>query len=84
MQELSRKTFRYKIDNVEHCLICPNIGIVRQYKKDLKECEAGKKDELDAMIDMLEKCGLPKKVTETLEIHHIEKIIGDISGEKKK
>lgn len=83
MMELNRKKFSYKIDGAEHLLCSPNVGIIKKYKKDLKECESGKKDEIDAMIELLRQCGLPEKVSESLEMHHIEQIIGDISGEKK-
>jgi hypothetical protein len=82
--ELTRTTIEVKIDDKTFNMRMPTYKEGIQYKSSVKECGDDEIKTSDLLMGYLEKLGMPKEVTETLEIGHLEKILEFILGAKKK
>lgn len=83
--ELKRKRFAFKIDGNVYELKSPTVSMVKDYTKKQKELEkAGEEDAIEGAIDFLARLGMPKEVAEELELEHLETVIEQVTGAKKK
>lgn len=83
MLELYRTKVEVKIDGATHNLRLPTYKESIAYGKKIKAVE-GEDERADLLMSYLDELGLPKAVTETLELDHIGQVLDFITGSKKK
>lgn len=77
--EFERKKFEVKIDGVTSVISIPTVKQSNDFSKLPKE-----NGELENGITFLEWLGLPRHISENLEVSHFTKIFNHISEEVKK
>ena len=80
MLEFNKRVLKIKFDDKVYEIAYPRVGEIRDYTSKLK---SGKHEEVELVIEMLEKLGLPSSVTEKMEIDNLEAIIGELIKSKK-
>jgi hypothetical protein len=83
MLELVKAKLPVKIDDVVHELRSPTYRDSLEYENKLKDLDDPKL-KADALFSYLESLGLPRNVSESLEIGHITQILTYVTGEKKR
>jgi hypothetical protein len=78
MLELKKRELQFKLDDQVYKLKFPSVSQVREYAKKFEKEE----DSLKCIIDFLSKLGLPKEVTEDMEVNHLETIMTEITKGK--
>jgi hypothetical protein len=67
----------FKLKGVEHNVVKPTNGQIKQYSKALKLCEDDESKE-KALIDFLENLGLKKEVYESLTPEQLKTILSNL------
>lgn len=78
--EIQRRKLNLVIDGQAFELAYPSIKLWREYQERMT---APKANELDVAIGFLSQLGLPKEVSESLELGHISSIINELTALKK-
>ena len=76
MIELQIKKIKIKMGAEEWDLRHPSVRELKEYAKD-------DSDELDKTIMLLDKCGLPSIVAESLDVESLQTVLGAITPAKK-
>jgi hypothetical protein len=76
MIELSVKKVTIRFEGAEYQMRHPSVKELREYQK-----QQG--DDIDKTIVLLDKCGLPKAVSEQLDFSSLEKIFEELTPKKK-
>jgi len=81
--EFNRSKLKLKVYGEEYELLFPTVKQSQDFAKEVKEVE-GDDDKSSKMFDFLEKLGLPKNVTEEMEVQHLEMVLEKLMPSKKK
>lgn len=83
--ELKRKRFKFKLDGNVYELKSPNVSMIQAYTANQKKLEKNKDEDavMNAAMDFLADLGMPKDISSTLEMDHLESIITNVTGQKK-
>lgn len=84
MLELTRTTIEVKLDGKEYTLRMPTYKEGILYKHEIKLLQDDDVKASERLVEYLSKLGLPKEVSESLEIGHLEQVLEFILGAKKK
>lgn len=77
--EVERSKVLVKIYGETYELSKPRVKQVKEIQEKVKE-----KDQSKAMVDLLELLGLPRKVTEDMELGHVTALFDFLGDSKKK
>ena len=75
--DLASTTLALKWNGAEYSLKHPSVKQHMLYTKDL---EKSKGKEVECLISFLEGLGLPKNVSYEMELGHLQKVIGALTG----
>lgn len=85
MLELNKTEIDAKIYGESYKLRLPTVREAQHYGKVAKDLD---KDDvagmIDAAIDLLDSCGLPKKVSEQMTVDHMMQVVGVLVPSEKK
>lgn len=84
MLELVRSTIEVSLDGKVHNMRMPTYKEGILYRCELEKVKDDDLKSSDMLIDYLAKLGLPKDVSEGLEIDHLTQVLDFILGAKKK
>lgn len=77
--EVKKSEIKVKIYEKEYNLTKPKVRQVREMQEKLKA-----DDKVQAMVDFMALLGLPKEVSEEMEIEHLTMLLDYLSDSKKK
>ena len=77
--EVERSKITVKIYGQSYELTKPKVKQVKEVQEASKE-----KDQIKAMIDLMEMLGLPRDVTEEMEMDHLSQLLAYLGDSKKK
>lgn len=79
MLEFNKRILRVKIDGKVYDINYPRVGEIRKYTVEQKK--GG--EEVELIINLLEKLGLPVEVTDSMEIENLEALMAELVKTKK-
>jgi hypothetical protein len=85
MQELkfsTTPTLKVIVDGVDYMVRKPSVGLVKEMEREQRE--KGDAAGYDAVLNAIEKCGLPRVMAESLPIEALNELIEALIPTKKK
>lgn len=81
MLEFSKKVLKFKFDGNEYEMKYPSVIQVNLFAE--KQRKASDDDSLLNVLDLFAELGLPREVSEQLEVEHLTKIVEVLTEGKK-
>jgi hypothetical protein len=82
MLKIEKTKVEIELYGEAYSLSRPTVRQSQDYGKKVKD--ASDQETSDLVIDLLDSCGLPKKVTLDMEMEHLEMVIGALIPSSKK
>lgn len=73
-------SMKVKFKGQEYLLTSPSVGMIQKMQKAIND----KKDEVDCIIELVEKCGLPKEIALEIPMNKLKLIIESLTDSEKK
>lgn len=80
MLEFELKKLKLKFDGKVYEVNYPNVGDIREYNEKLKAKEG---DDLDLVVGLLEKLGLPRSASEKMLVEQLNTLVQELIKTKK-
>lgn len=78
MKEFKKKILEVKIFGEVHELRFPSVKTAIEFEKQFKD------ESINAVLNLLENCGLPKNVSEELDLEQLRELVDTLVAVKKK
>lgn len=81
--ELKSPKVEVTYEGKEYVLSKPKLGMSEAYGRAVKETEKLGESSLPHLVELLEKCGLPKEVTMDLDMDLLDQLVSALMPKKK-
>jgi len=82
MMKFERQSLKIDIYGQVFEVTKPSVGMAQEYSNKAKNMS--EEESADALLDLVEKCGVPKAVTKEMQADHLGQLIEALLPNKKK